>query len=586
MKSKLIALLCLSTLTAQLSTCFAQGTAFSYSGRLLVGTAPATGSYDMSFTAYDDSTAGNLVGGPVINPAVAVSNGLFTVVIDLGDGTFTGPRTWLELGVRTNGDTNPYVVLSPRQEMFPTPYAIYSEQSAWAAYTPEASQANGVINGVIAAPQLNTTAPPASGQVLSFNGTNLVWAAPSTGNGSGWGLTGNAGTALGVNFLGTTDNEPLTLRAANLNGFQLQYASRSGFPLGTAAYSMNVLSGWWGNEILNNSIGATIAGGGEHYSNMGTVPFQNVDYPNVVSGDFGAVGGGYGNTAGNFGVVPGGAMNVASGAFSFAAGFQANAENSGCFVWADSQAAPLASTGNNQFLIRAAGGVGINTTSPKESLTIGAVTTYNTGLRLTGNTSGGTGMALENTSSGGHKYDLISTASADGPGAGAFGIYDETAAAYRLVISPTGTVSVPVLTITGGMDLAEPFKLAGNSIPKGSVLVIDEDHPGELKLSTAAYDTKVAGIVSGANGINPGIALHQDGFSDGGQNVALSGRVYVQADATKSAIKPGDLLTTSDTPGHAMKVTDSSRAQGAILGKAMSSLKDGKGLVLVLVSLQ
>lgn len=279
-------------------------------------------------------------------------------------------------------------------------------------------------------------------------------------------------------------------------------------------------------------------------------------------------------------------MNVASGAFSFAAGFQANAENSGCFVWADSQAAPLASTGNNQFLIRAAGGVGINTTSPKESLTIGAVTTYNTGLRLTGNTSGGTGMALENTSSGGHKYDLISTASADGPGAGAFGIYDETAAAYRLVISPTGTVSVPVLTITGGMDLAEPFKLAGNSIPKGSVLVIDEDHPGELKLSTAAYDTKVAGIVSGANGINPGIALHQDGFSDGGQNVALSGRVYVQADATKSAIKPGDLLTTSDTPGHAMKVTDSSRAQGAILGKAMSSLKDGKGLVLVLVSLQ
>ena len=78
MKSKLIALLCLSTLTAQLSTCFAQGTAFSYSGRLLVGTAPATGSYDMSFTAYDDSAAGNLVGGPVIRPAVTVSDGRLT----------------------------------------------------------------------------------------------------------------------------------------------------------------------------------------------------------------------------------------------------------------------------------------------------------------------------------------------------------------------------------------------------------------------------------------------------------------------------------------------------------------------------
>jgi mannose-6-phosphate isomerase-like protein (cupin superfamily) len=68
--------------------------------------------------------------------------------------------------------------------------------------------------------------------------------------------------------------------------------------------------------------------------------------------------------------------------------------------------------------------------------------------------------------------------------------------------------------------------------------------------------------------------------------VALSGRVYVWVDASKGAIQPGDLLTTSSTPGHAMKATDAKKAQGAIIGKAMTSLKEGKGLVLVLVTLQ
>jgi hypothetical protein len=123
-------------------------------------------------------------------------------------------------------------------------------------------------------------------------------------------------------------------------------------------------------------------------------------------------------------------------------------------------------------------------------------------------------------------------------------------------------------------------------VEPGSVVIIDEDHPGKLCRSTRAYDNKVAGIVSGANGIRPGISMVQEDKLEAGENVALSGRVYVQADAAFGAIKPGDLLTTSDTPGHAMKVTEHGKAQGAILGKAMSGLKAGKGMVLVLVTLQ
>jgi hypothetical protein len=150
----------------------------------------------------------------------------------------------------------------------------------------------------------------------------------------------------------------------------------------------------------------------------------------------------------------------------------------------------------------------------------------------------------------------------------------------------SGPASVCTLTIRGGCDLAEPFPMKEEEIEKGAVVVIDDEHQGQLKLSTQAYDAHVAGIISGANGISAGIALHQEGAMEGGQNVALTGRVYVQADATFGAIKPGDMLTTSDTPGHAMKVTDHARAQGAILGKAMSGLKEGKGTVLVLVTLQ
>jgi hypothetical protein len=89
-----------------------------------------------------------------------------------------------------------------------------------------------------------------------------------------------------------------------------------------------------------------------------------------------------------------------------------------------------------------------------------------------------------------------------------------------------------------------------------------------------------------ANGINPGISLSQQGVLEGGQNVALSGRVYVLADASTSAIRPGDLLTTSEIPGYAMKVIDHVRAQGAVIGKAMGAMETGKGMLLVLVTLQ
>jgi len=152
----------------------------------------------------------------------------------------------------------------------------------------------------------------------------------------------------------------------------------------------------------------------------------------------------------------------------------------------------------------------------------------------------------------------------------------------------SSSCSVASLTIRGGADLAEPFPMsaAQPEMLSGSVVVIDDQHPGQLKLSDQPYDTRVAGVISGANGIHPGIQMLQQDVLGVGRNVALTGRVYVRVDASYGAILPGDFLTTSPTPGCAMKVTDHFRAEGAILGKAMTGLGEGRGMVLVLVTLQ
>lgn len=153
------------------------------------------------------------------------------------------------------------------------------------------------------------------------------------------------------------------------------------------------------------------------------------------------------------------------------------------------------------------------------------------------------------------------------------------------------TTKCNTVIINGGSDVAEPYDIApsGDVEPlPGMVVAIDPAMIGKLRVCDAGYDRAVAGIISGANGVSPGLVLSQTGtVADGEHPVASAGRVwcYVDADAG-GAVVPGDLLTSSSTPGHAMKVADAARANGAILGKAMSPLPSGKGFVLVLVSLQ
>jgi hypothetical protein len=142
------------------------------------------------------------------------------------------------------------------------------------------------------------------------------------------------------------------------------------------------------------------------------------------------------------------------------------------------------------------------------------------------------------------------------------------------------------IQLVGG-DCAEDFEVAADCedvIVPGVVVVLGLE--GLLRHSTRAYDKRVAGVVAGAGGLRPGIIL--DRWSDRSRRlpVALMGKVSCNVDADYGRVEVGDLLTTSDTPGHAMKASDPSRAFGAVIGKALGSLRSGRAMIPVLVCLQ
>ncbi|MEZ6243287.1 MAG: hypothetical protein R3B57_09610 [Phycisphaerales bacterium] len=150
-----------------------------------------------------------------------------------------------------------------------------------------------------------------------------------------------------------------------------------------------------------------------------------------------------------------------------------------------------------------------------------------------------------------------------------------------------GNARVNVLEVIGA-DVAERFPTTVDELLEpGTVIEIDPENPGHVRRATSPYSSLVAGVVSGAGGLPAGTVLGNMDGMEGAPAIALTGRVWVRCDASSGEIRPGDLLTTSGTPGHAMRVDDHGRAVGAVLGKAMSSLDQGEtGLVLVLVGLQ
>jgi N-acetylneuraminic acid mutarotase len=312
---------------------------------MLQNNEPLAGLYDLQFVLYDAAAGGHQLGVPCLTNGVPISGGLFGVQLDFG-AVFDGTGRWLEISVRTN-DAPDWNTLAPRQYLAAVPQALHAATAD---------------------------------------------------------LATRASTGLGMTNVGPVGNEALELSVYGWRGLRLEPT--------TAMDAPNVIAGVADNRAGSNVVGATIGGGGaapiflpgrtiyNHNEVTGDYGVVAGGLNNVVAGRMGVISGGMGNLVDSnalAGVVPGGDRNYAGGANSLAAGHRARAKHDGTFVWADRSEADFGSSGSNQFLIRAGGGVGIGVTNPAAALdvdgTIKASAFSGSGALLSPGTVGATQLA-------------------------------------------------------------------------------------------------------------------------------------------------------------------------------------------------
>ena len=356
-----------------------------------------------------------------------------------------------------------------------------------------------------------------------------------------WLLTGNPRTNPAQDFLGTRDNQPLAFRTNNAERLRVDTSGNVGIGTGTPNRKLSV----------NGVIETTYEG-----------------------------------------IYFGGQFGVGGSDYNYAVGARVPSS----LVYDTVQFHRWRVQTDEKMTLDGSGNLGIGTTSPLHMLQVGGGIDGNLGfdgsdgtpnagyIRFGNNTGWKFHFTRQREQGGGAPLNTGTTGALmtiqDNGNVG-IGTMNP-----RAKLEVAGMVRTNVLQITGGSDLAEPFAVSG-FIKPGMVVAIDPERPGKLRIANKPYDRTVAGIVSGADGISPGLTMqHQGTVRDGSLPVALTGRVYCWADASNGPIRPGDLLTSSGTPGHAMKVTNHAKAHGATIGKAMTKLEQGEGLVLVLVALQ
>jgi hypothetical protein len=286
-------LLVLGSLLPQ-TTILAQGTAFSYQGRLNNNGVPATGLYDLRFKLFFDPLGNNQAGSTLLTNAVPVTNGLFMLGLDFGPGIFNGTNYWLDIGVRTNG-AGSYVDLSPLQPLTPAPYAIFAENAVNGGLA-----AGTYTNAVTLNNPSNNVSGTFTGNGASVSNVNAL-SLNGLAAGAFWQLGGNA--VAGGQFIGSTNNQPVELWANQSRAFRLEPDTNSfGAP--------NVIGGAPNNYVDPGIYGATIAGGG--VLNYGpTNAYLPGPGSNHVSAIWGTISGGRRNTVGaDHSVIAGGHDNL------------------------------------------------------------------------------------------------------------------------------------------------------------------------------------------------------------------------------------------------------------------------------------
>lgn len=562
------------------SMSLAQTSALTYQGQLNVSGSPANGTYDLQFKLFDALAGGTQISITNTATNIVVTNGLFNTTLDFGSSAFPGAARWLEISVRPAGGGT-YTTLSPRQLMASTPYSLRSLA---------ATSADGLSVACVNCVTSNQIGSLPTGSANYIQNTTTLQASSNfniSGNGLIGGRVGIGTTTPGfpLSFSNTVgDKISLWGTSGAHYGFGLQGALMQihtptavddiAFGFGSSTLFTETLR-FKGNG--NVGIGTTtptakleVAGTGLFTGTLSASTSSSTGVSGTSTASNGTgVSGVASNGANAYGVY---GNNIGIGA-----GVKGESTN-GIGVWGYS------GTSVGVFALSQGQGRGsaslyaanFNTT---DGMAANLLNSSNFATAIFAN--GGAGEVLYLKNGGGQFIRAVNSA--------------ETATLFS--VNGDGTTVTKVLQITGGSDLSEQFDVnstqdsasdsSSAEIQPGLVVSIDPENPGKLVVSDEAYDRKVAGIISGAGGVKTGMLMGQtDSVANGKQPVALTGRVYCWVDATNGAIAPGDLLTSSPIPGHAMKVTDHTKAQGAIIGKAMTSLKEGRGLVLVLVTLQ
>jgi hypothetical protein len=439
------------------SSALAQGTAFTYQGRLNDGTGPANGSYDLRFGLFDAASGGTQQGGTITNVATAVSNGLFTVPLNFG-ANFPGANRWLEIAVRTNGGS-PFITLNSRQQITSSPYAITAGSANGLPGLTVQQNTNGAPD-VIGGSQNNYVSRGVVGATIAGGGATNYFGSSYTN-----GVTADFGT-VGGGWNNNAGGFATTVGGGYFNNAGGYAATVGGGVVNTASGSEASIGGGGGNTASGQV--ATIAGG-QNSAASGQYATVGGGYNNIAGGNYATAGGGVRNYAnasystvsgginnlasGTGATVAGGTNNKAAGAASFAAGVNAQALHDGSFVWADGTSGTFASTTNNQFSIRAQNGVRIQ--APDSRLRLESA---NSGLYA----------ATEYVSTGRTRHTGVGGPAAFSDAANNFYIYDATAAKFRFVVTTNGNVGIgtatpsSLLEVAGGITTASGIDIHGH----------------------------------------------------------------------------------------------------------------------------
>jgi len=500
------------------------GSAFTYQGQLKRAGAPANGNFDFRFRLYDALSGGAQVGGDVLQPAVVVNSGLFTVNLDFGASAFSGAARFLQIEVKPAGG-GAYTLLTPRQELKPAPHTLYAGRAL------NATAANSALTAIYATEAAN--ANYARNIPLAGTGTTTAGAHSNHGHfGHSW-----SGSSPSYGLIVENDGAGDGIRA-------FSHSSGPGY---AAVWAVCPTTG--------TAVFAYSEGGD------GVDASTNGGSKSAVYGHSGAGFGVTGSSTNNDGVVGWSSNAGHSGVWGHSVdgfGITGDSTNNVAIVGrsTDNYAVQGLSSNNYGGYFYSTNYRGLYASSPSG---------WYAGYFVDRGGSGHAGLYVDGTivATGSKAGYVVDLAVNDGP-------------------EPLETGDVVVVTgyaapVIGEIPLVKVRKCstAGSS---GVVGIVDQ--PMIIKATQSNRQEDLPRPAGKTAAKTDGTAV---GTGQYATVVTLGSFKAVKADASGGPIKPGDLLVASPNAGYAMK--SASPAPGTIIGKALGELASGSGVIPVMVTL-